>query len=173
MKRIFTLFDNSDYSETYAEIRKELYERFAEEYDWDYEIDVPDDMIQAEIAFREEIDFQYFKDKFTQLLSAGYCLLVGTCGRWNGPAKGGKFIETYNDFASAISHLDYLKIEDNNGHLYIYGYHHDGSDHYEIKQLTAKGYEYARNNYFAHSRKLHETIMNNSFYSRLPRLASL
>lgn len=33
------LFDNTDYSERYNESREELYERFAEEYDWEYSDD--------------------------------------------------------------------------------------------------------------------------------------
>ena len=173
MKKAYVFFDNTNYSERFDETRKELYETYAEEYDWDYEEDVPDKMVHDEMNFREELGYQYFEDKFTQLLKAGYCLLVGTCGRWNGRVKGVKFIETFRDLSTAINHLDYIKITDENGHLYIEGYHHDGSDSYEIKQLTAKGYEYARSNYLAHTCKLHETIMNNNFYSRLPRLASL
>jgi len=173
MNKELILFDNTNYCERYTDIRSELYEQYAEEYDWQMEDDVPDKMIYDEMSFREEIDYQYFKDKFTQLLKAGYCLLVGTCGRWNGPVEGGKFIENFRDFSTAIQHLDYLKITDSDGHLFIEGYHHDGADSYEIKQLTPKGYTYANNNYFAHSRELHQKIMNNNFFSRLPRLANL
>ena len=57
------LFDNTNYSERYNEIREELYERFAEEYDWEYSDDVPVDMIHDEMNFHEEIDYHYFKDK--------------------------------------------------------------------------------------------------------------
>lgn len=166
-------FDNTDYSERYNEKREELYERLAEEYDWEYSDDVPEDMIYSEMNFQEELDYQYFQDKFTQLLKAGYCLLVGSCGRWNGPALGGKFIQTFRDLKEAIEHLDYFKIIDRDGHLFIEGYHHDGSDKYEIKLLTRKGYEYADSNYFAHSKKLHENIMKCNLFSKLPRLASL
>ena len=167
------LYDSTHYSDRYAETQQELFERFAEEYDWDFIEDVPVDMIHDEMNFHEELDYQYFKEKFTQLLNRGRCLLVGTCGRGNGPAKGGKFIHSFGDLLSVIQHLDYLKITDVDGHLYINGYHHDGSDSYEIKQLTRKGSQYADSNYFAHSRKLHETIMQNNFFSKLPRLATL
>jgi hypothetical protein len=67
--------------------------------------------------------------------------------------------------------LDYIKVIDENGHLKIYGYHHDGSDSYELKKLTKKGFEFADRNYFARDRQLHQTIMNNNFYSALPRIA--
>ena len=167
------IYDTTDYSERYKNIREELYERLAEEYDWEYSDDVPMDMIHNEMNDQEENDFQYFQDKFNQLLETGYCLLVGTCGRWNGPARGGKFITSFEDLQNAIRHLDYLRIVDRNGHLIIEGFHHDGQDRYEVKQLTSKGYEYADRNYFAHSKKLHDTIMNSNLFSKLPRLATL
>lgn len=167
------LFDNTNYSERYNEIREELYERFAEEYDWEYSDDVPVDMIHDEMNFHEEIDYHYFKDKMKKLLERNDCLLVGVCGRWNGSVEGGKFITNFYDLMSVIGHLDYFKVTDCNGHLIIEGYHHDGRDRYELKQLTNKGYELARSYYFDCDRKLHATIMNCNIYSRLPRLASI
>ena len=175
MKKIneIVIFNNMDFSETYNETRENLFETRADDFDWTCSDDVPEKMILDEMSFQEENDYQYFKDKFNELLKNGDCLLTGTCGRWNGPAQGGKFIQSFNDFATAIQHLDYLKIIDRNGHLIIEGYHHDGQDRYEIKQLTHKGYEYADSNYFSRSRKVHETIMKCNLYSRLPRLANL
>lgn len=35
-----------------------------------------------------------------------------------------------------IQHLDNIKVIDRNGHLIIEGYHHDGSNHYELKRLN-------------------------------------
>lgn len=167
------LFDNTNYSERYEQIRDELYERFAEEYDWEYTEDVPMDMVHDEMNFHEEIDYHYFKDKMKQLLKKNDCLLVGVCGRWNGPAEGGKFISNFYDLMSAIGHLDYYKVTDYNGHLIIEGYHHDGHDRYEVKQLTNKGYALARSYGFETDRRLHKTIMNCNIFSRLPRLATL
>lgn len=34
-------------------------------------------------------------------------------------------------------------------------------------------YEYASNRHFAHDKALHEKIMNNNFFSALPRLADI
>lgn len=167
------LFDNTNYADRYNDIREELYERFAEEYDWDFIEDLPVDMIHDEMNFHEEIDYTYFKDKMKQLLEKNDCLLVGVCGRWNGPTEGGKFISTFYDLMSVIGHLDYFKVSDLNGHLIIEGYHHDGHDRYEIKQLTNKGYALARSYGFDSDRQLHTTIMNCNIFSRLPRLAAL
>ena len=105
------------------------------------------------------------------MLSKNVYLLTGTCGRWNGTVSGGKFIRSVNDLLSCISHLDYIRIYDKNGHFHIHGCHHDGNDDYELKRLTNKGYELANNNYFAKDRKLHTTLMNTNFYSALPHFA--
>ena len=102
-----------------------------------------------------------------------YYLITGTCGKWNGPQACGNFITGWDDFRTFIRHLDTLKIYERNGHLYIEGYHHDGHDRYEFKRLTEKGVEYASSRHFAHDKALHEKIMNNNFFSALPRLADI
>ena len=108
-----------------------------------------------------------------RMFKDGHYLLTGYCGRWDGRYDGGKFIDSYEQLMRCIEHLDGLTIIDKNGHLFIDGYHHDGNDHYELKKLTRKGYELANRNYFENSRKLHNTIMSNNFFSCLPRLASI
>ena len=66
--KVIVLFDNTNHYERFREIKKELFERFAEEYAWDILDDVPDDMIYDELNFQEEIDYNYFKDKMKELL---------------------------------------------------------------------------------------------------------
>ena len=45
------------------------------------------------------------------------------------------FVEFFKDCA-------YVKIWDENGHLYLTCSHHDGTCHFEIKEITDEGYEY-------------------------------
>ena len=167
------LYDSTHYSDRYAETQQELFERFAEEYDWDFIEDVPVDMIHDEMNFREEIEYLDFKHKINLLLEKNDGLVVGVCGRWNGPKAGGKFISNFYDLMSIIGHLDYYKVTDKNGHLIIEGYHHDGQDRYEMKLLTSKGYALARSYGFDSDRQLHNKIMNCNIFSKLPRLATL
>ena len=169
----YVLYNNYDYSENYDSAREWLFATRQDDFNWETEDDVPEKMILDEMSFLEESEWAYFKSKCEELLSNGDCLLTGTCGRWNGPAQGGKFIRSFHDLVSCIEHLDYLKIIDRNGHLIIEGYHHDGSDSYELKQLTRRGREYARQYDYARDERLHTTIMNLNFYSKLPRLASI
>lgn len=167
------LYDNTNLYDRRDEIRTELFEEYAEEQDWIMKTDVPDSMIEGEINYRDEMEWSDFKYCLERLFKDGYCLLTGYCGRWNGRCDGGKSLCSTSEFLSCISHLDGITITDKNGHLMIDGYHHDGHDHYELKKLTQKGYEYANNNYFANERHLHNTIFNNNFFSCLPRLATI
>ena len=169
----YVLYNNYDYSENYASAREWLFAARQDDFDWETENDVLEKMILDEMSFLEESEWTYFKSKCEELLSNGDCLLTGTCGRWTGPARGGKFIRNFHDLVSCIEHLDYLKIIDRNGHLIIEGCHHDGSDTYELKQLTRRGQAYARECGYARDERLHTTIMNLNFYSKLPRLATI
>ncbi len=170
MKKEYTFFNNIDHYSRYDEAREQLFMSSADD-EWDSPEDIPNERIEKELDFEDDADWSFFEYRMTNMLSDGHYLLTGTCGRWDGPARGGKFIETFRDFSSCIQHLDYLKIYEVDGHLYIEGYHHDGSDHYELKKLTRKGYEYAERNGFAHDGYLHSTLMNFNFYSTLPRLS--
>ena len=169
----YVLYNNYDYSENYASAREWLFTTRQDDFDWETEDDVPEKMILDEMSFLEESEWAYFRSKCEELLMNGDCLLTGVCGRWNGPSLGGKFIRNFHDLITCIEHLDYLKIIDRNGHLIIEGCHHDGSDSYELKQLTRRGREYARQSDYARDEQLHTTIMNLNFYSKVPRLATI
>lgn len=173
MKKTKTVFydDTHDY-DLLDETRFYLYEDQAEEQEWESLEDVPTEVVYDEIRACHEADWSSFREDLEWLLERdNLYLLTGTCGRWNGPAEGGKFIRTVDDFYSCIGHLDGVCIYDENGHLYVTGYHHDGSDRYEIKRVTKKGAELAYRNYYACDRALHSTIMRNNIYSGLPYMA--
>ena len=169
--RINVIYDSIYDNERFEQTRQFLFDEHAEEENWLLPADVPDAMIFEHLNFEDQADWDYFEAEMKRLLEKNCYLITGTCGRWDGPARGGQFIRSFLDLQNVIGHLDYLKIFDKNGHLYINGIHHDGSDSYEIKRLTRKGYELAESNYFAHDKKLHDTIMKNSFYSALPNLS--
>ncbi len=166
-----TIYDNYYDSDREDEVREMLFDEYADDNGWQRPEDVPDRQVFEEIDFQDREMWNDVKDELSELFSKDVYLLTGTCGRWNGPAQGGRFIRSVEDLLSCIEHLDYIRIYDRGGHLYIHGSHHDGDDNYELKRLTGKGYELARGNCFAHDRKLHNAIMNCNFYSALPRYA--
>ena len=172
-KHEYVLFNNYDFSENYDYAREWLFTTRQDDFEWETPNDIPETMILDEMSFMESSEWSYFQSKYEELLSAGDCILTGVCGRWNGPARGGKFIRTFSDLMSCIGHLDYLKIIDRNGHLIIEGHHHDGADVYVIKQLTRRGEAFARLYNYARDEHLHSTIMKYNFYSKLPKLAYL
>ena len=171
MKTKTTVFYNDTESASFEATKNYLFETYAEEEGWISENDIPDCIVYHEMEEERRREWDDFKADMEYVFNKDSYLLTGTCGRWNGPAQGGKFIHSLDDLLECIKHLDYVKFYDENGHFFIKGYHHDGSDSYEMKKLTKKGYEFADRNYFAHDRMLHTTIMRNNFYSALPRIA--
>ncbi len=163
------LFNNID--QDYKGTKQYLFETFAEEEGWESIDDIEDCIVYHEIEENEKQEWDSLLSDLQYIFEKDYYLIMGTCGKWYGPSECGMFIHNTDDLLKFIKHLDYIKFYDKNGHLYISGYHHDGSDSYEVKRLTKKGYEFADRNYFAHDKALHSTIMNTNFYSALPRLA--
>ena len=171
MKTKTTVFYDDNDVQSFSSVKNYLFETFAEEEGWENESDIPDCLVHHEMDETRRREWDNFRADMEDVFENNVYLLTGTCGRWNGPAQGGNFIYSFNDLLECIHHLDYVKFYDKNGHFYIFGYHHDGSDRYELKKLTSKGYEYADKNHFAHNRQLHTTIMNCNLYSALPRIA--
>lgn len=171
MKTKTTVFYDDADTSSFDSVKNYLFETFGEEEGWVSEDEIPDCVVYHEMEEQQRRDWYEFKGDLEYLLEKDCYLLTGTCGRWNGPAEGGKFIRSIDDLLDCIRHLDFVKFYDENGHFFISGHHHDGSDSYELKRLTKKGYEFADRNYFAHDRELHNTIMNTNFYSALPRVA--
>ena len=172
-KKTTVLYDDTFSQERDDEVRDYLFYTYAEENDWDNPSQVPYSEIEREEQFVNEDDWRYFTYKLRTLLETQHCIVVGTCGTWHGRLEGGRFVDTIADFSSFIKHLDNIRVCDVDGHLYIEGYHHDGQDFYELKVLTPRGYQHARNNCFAHTRELHHKLMESRNYTSLPRLAMI
>ncbi len=165
------LYDSYYNEEKETEARQCLFEEYADEEEWNSPQDIPDYRVFREIELQDDISWDELKFDLEILFRSDYFLLTGYCGTWHGNMEGGKFINTLPELLSVIRHLDDFRIIDRNGHFIIEGSHHDGSDRYELKRLTRKGYELANNNCFANTKELHNTIMKNNLYSGLPHFA--
>lgn len=172
MKNKTYVFYNDMETNNFDTTKEYLFENYAEEEGWLSIDEIPDCVVHHEIELAQRSECEDFMDDLDYIFEKDTYLLTGTCGRWNGPSEGGKFVTTKDELLNCLSHLDFIKFYDKDGHFYIRGYHHDGSDSYEMKKLTKKGYELASRNYFAQDRKLHQTIMNCNIYSSLPRVAT-
>lgn len=172
MKTEETILYDSYYSEEKeSEARRTLFEEYADEENWTSPQDIPDYRVFREIELLDDMCWNELKFDLQILFKSNCFLLTGYCGTWHGNMEGGKFINSLSELLCVFQHLDDFRIIDRNGHFIIEGSHHDGSDRYELKRLTRKGFGLANNNYFANDRKLHNTIMKNNFYSGLPHFA--
>ena len=133
--------------------------------------EVTEEDIENQIYAQNDLDFEVISDYIKyQFNNKGKLLAVGTVGRWNGTFEGGKIIDTFRDLLDLFEDCDYIKFEDENGHFYVTGSHHDGSISVEVKELTQKGEDYAdRHEYDMSDRNLHKKLWNSSNYSRLFR----
>lgn len=165
------LYDSYYSEEKENDARQYLFDEYADEEKWNSPQDIPDYRVFREIELQDDICWEEIKSDLVILFKSDYFLLTGCCGTWHGNMEGGKFINSLSELLSVIQHLDDFRIIDRNGHFIIEGSHHDGSDRYELKRLTRKGYELANNYYFANDRKLHSTIMKNNLFSGLPHFA--
>lgn len=168
--KTFVFYNNME-TQDFETTKNDLFDNYAEEEGWLSIDDIPDSVVYHEMELTKRSEWDDFMIDLDYIFSTDTYLLTGTCGRWYGPAQGGKFISCTDELLDCIRHLDYIKFYDKDGHFYIKGYHHDGSDSYEMKRLTKKGYEFAGRNYFAQDQELHTTIMNCNFYSALPQIA--
>ena len=96
-KKEITLYDNYPNIEKENETRAFLFEVYADEENWKSPEDIPDNRVWDEIDFQDREAWHDVKDELQTMLSKNVYLLTGTCGRWNGPASGGKFIRSVND----------------------------------------------------------------------------
>lgn len=165
------LYDSYYSIEKDQDIREYLFDSYADEKGWKTKEDIPDSRVIEEWENQDGILWNELKDNLESYFDNSYYLLTGYFGSWHGKLDGGNFIRSFKDFLTVIQHLDDIRMIDRNGHFIIEGSHHDGSDRYEIKRLTRKGYELAGSYHFAKDRKLHYTLMHNNFYTALPHFA--
>lgn len=172
MKRIHEVLYDDYYDRNREQAtREELFEVNAEDEGWESVEDVPESRVDDAIYSENQWMWDDFKYALVRLLKDTPCLIFGTAGRWNGNFTAGNFIREITDLTKGLSHLDNIKVYDENGHLYIEGSHHDGHDKYEVKKLTRKGRQVAEYNYYAHDRRLHEVLMKSNLFTGLPYLA--
>lgn len=139
--------------------------------------DPTDNEVWEQLYFEDQLAWDAEKEMLDDFFkNVNYIGFFGEIGRWNGVYKGGK-IDTnfWKLFDDAITDCDYIKIYDENGHLYLDCSHHDGTCHFEIKIITEKGYNYLQNwEYNWDDKRTQEYVHNQIYkrYSRLPHYAN-
>lgn len=121
----------------------------------------------------DDINWDVFKSEYEKYFNTHNFVVKANLGRWNGRFNSGKILTSgWSDFVKIIGKYDNISIVDNNGHLEVVGRHHDGTDYFEIRELTRKGDEYANGYHYDKSEPEDAQAVWNNFHSRLPRLAA-
>lgn len=167
-----TIYDNYHLWENYPDedMKEALMENGYEEDE------ITDEAIWKERYFYDENDWEDAKIALNAFFnSKSKWMIFGEVGRWDGVYKAGTLFETFDDFFyKAAKDCDYIHFYDENGHLYLTCSHHDGTCHYEIKEVTDEGIRYLENweenwNDKRSEQYVHTQIFKR--YSRLPRFA--
>lgn len=165
-----TIYDNYNLWETYPdeEVKENLMANGHEEED------ITDEMIEKERYWLDEIDWEIESERLKEFfLNGNKWILFGTVGRWDGTYDTGTIFDTFEDFFyKATSDCHYWKLYDENGHLYLTCSHHDGTCHFEIKEVTDNGIQYFENWEDNWDDKRTEEYVHTQIikkYSRLPR----
>lgn len=137
------------YNKTYVELYDSLWEQayHQNEIDWD--------------------DFCYEFGNFIGNSHNGF-LLCGTVGTWRGSMLGGCYVDKFDDLYKFWSGCDYIKVYDENGHIYIEASHHDGTNYAELKEVTDSGIKYMSNHYYDCDEITYQKMFKSNFYTRLP-----
>ena len=128
-----------------------------------------DDQLYSWRILAEE---DYWADEsvnLTEFFKGKTIMIFGSVGRWNGVSRGYDFGDFWRMFYDFTKDCDYWKIYDENGHFHIVCSHHDGTNHFEIRELNENGEHYLKccdQDYRSPSFK---SLMNK--YTRLPRFA--
>lgn len=137
MKRTdFVLFNNYDVSAAYEDAKQFLFERD------DIDGNITESDIWEEVAFNEQMYWNDVTEQLKNFMAGKKFIIVGTNGLWNGNVDIAVIIDNYDDLRKAWKDCDYINIYEANGHLYIQSSHHDGNNHYELRELTERGIGY-------------------------------
>jgi hypothetical protein len=172
MNKQRVIFDNYDIEKYFPD--NELIEN-AIDCAWiDNTEEIDGDMIAQ---WRDFSETNWYNDEIFELkrfFADKTVIFFGNVGLWNGTFDAGKIGDFEKLYYDAIKDCEYIKIYDENGHLFIECSHHDGTNYFEIKELTENGKNYFDNwNYGTDNRTeryVHNQIIKR--YSKIPHYAN-
>lgn len=125
--------------------------------------------------FIEDTNNMYLDDEYANVsfyekkYGAKTYVILAELGLWYGYAEGGKIIKgLWNAISECFE--DYNHIYEYRRRLCVDAIHHDGTNHFQIKELTPKGMEYVENHPYMSDRELHQRLFKDSHYSNEVKL---
>lgn len=157
-KKIVWSYDTSNWDRNEATINyREMYDCDPTEQELDQFID--DENYTCLECEKGEIDYYERKHGYK------HYIVLADLGLWNGRFDGGKIIR---GLCKSISECfeDYNEIYQEGKRLKVKAIHHDGTNYFQIRELTDRGLEYMRRNeYHLSDRELHQRLFKDSHYS--------
>lgn len=162
-KRMIFATTNREFDDVKAEMIERHLDDYPEEKDWS----PSDEDVYDERRVQTEFDWECASDELkAHLKDFDIFLVVGTCGLWNGNFAGGKFCRNLDEVMQCMKSCDDYEIYDENGRMYITGWHHDGTNNFAVKTLTRKGLELAEKEGLGNYRSLHEKLWNSNLFTK-------
>lgn len=163
------IYNNYDLWDDYPD---EEIDTIARECEWVDEDEEITDEMRTEWRYRQtEWDWECVQDYLEEFFKGKTVVFFGEVGLWHGTYKVGDIGDFWTLYYKAIQDCEYIKLWDENGHMYLTCSHHDGTNHFEIKVLNddAEDY-YDRWSYGNDNRKEYEVITQiYKRYSKIPR----
>lgn len=96
-------------------------------------------MVYDVIADDLRFEMEYVRENLRKLFAGETLIAVGHCGTWRGNLPAGKVSDDFDDMFDRMTRdCGYIKIWDENGHLFVECTHHDGTNRFEIKADAAQ-----------------------------------
>lgn len=163
-KKIVWSYDTSNWD--MEEAKENFFEVKGYETDDEYELR----------EFMDEMNSEYLYDEQTNIEShekwhgEKYYVVLADLGLWDGRQDGGRVFKGLWNAISACFE-DFNEIYQDGMLLKVKAIHHDGTNHFEIRELTQKGLEYyERNNGVKSDRHVHDRLFNNTHFSNHVKL---
>ena len=167
-----TIYDNYYLWKTYPD---DMLTEMAHDCEWIEENEEPSDEQLWEWRYeQDQFDWENEKSMLENFFEGKTVGFFGSVGLWHGVYKAGNIGEFWDLFHKAITDCDYIKLYDENGHFYLTCTHHDGTCHFEVKEITDKGREYLENWEDNWNDKRTEEYCHDQIYkrySKIPRYA--
>jgi len=157
------IFDNYD-GYDWDDAKQYCIDRHLEDYPEDKDWEPSNEEISQEIYDCNEIAWEEEASNLKKFFNDGSIfILVGSAGLWDGRHRGGFVVKNYNDLSKAWGNVDAMKIFDDKGVFNIHGYHHDGTNCWEVKKLTKRGVAYFDRHEYDDPQTLHEKLWSKGY----------
>lgn len=92
-------------------------------------------------------------------------VLDGTVQTWQGRFRGGGYAETWDDLCNLIAGY-YIRISQIGKRIFLDLVHHDGTNGFELKRVTKKGYKVVDNNPYRHKTEHAQALSRAKCYTK-------